>query len=183
LDSLYPSPAPIHAALTLRQKKRTRASVSRNISGNAVTLSRHSGRDCSPHPWGSSFGPAAGGPKPFPTVLCSPHPWGSSFGPCCARPNLLRANLCRTNRQDSRFARIAPEGCRAGSPGMNPVHKEVIGLCHPWLLDPGIPCRGDVLNAKITRFLPNRRPPDLFSAPERRDYARSRFVADLPIPK
>ena len=85
---------------------------------NAIKLSRHSGRDC------------------------SPRPWGSSFGPCCARPNLLRANLCRTNRQgeaqcgeragqgrtaqDSRakrdgvawrgrFAREAPVGCRTGS--------------------------------------------------------------------
>ncbi|MBP1150708.1 hypothetical protein JOD69_002551 [Methylocaldum sp. RMAD-M] len=83
-----------------------------------ASLSRHSGRDC------------------------SPHPWGSSYGPCSARPNLLLANLCRTNRQgeaqcgeragqgrtaqDSRakrdgvawrgrFAREAPVGCRTGT--------------------------------------------------------------------
>jgi hypothetical protein len=114
-------------------------------------------------------------------MACSPRPRGSSFGPCCARPNLLRANLCRTNRQgeaqcgeragqgrtaqDSRakrdgvawrgrFARIAPEGCRAGSPGMNPVHRDcerskpsvVTGPRHSnrkRAFSRPLPCRGD----------------------------------------
>ncbi|WP_347259112.1 hypothetical protein, partial [Methylocaldum sp.] len=33
---------------------------------------------------------------------------------------------------------------------MNPEHREVTRLCHPWLLDPGIPCRGDVLRLNLT---------------------------------
>jgi hypothetical protein len=54
---------------------------------------------------------------------------------------------------------------------MNPVHKEVIGLCRPWLLDPGIPiangvfgsteatlpCRGDVIRLNLTALGLSRR--------------------------
>ena len=32
----------------------------------------------------------------------------------------------------------------------NPEHREVTRLCHPWLLDPGIPCRGDVIRLNLT---------------------------------
>jgi hypothetical protein len=52
--------------------KKVKPQVSPLLWDNAVKLSpaRHSGMDCSPLPWGSSFGLACGCPKPFPTVLC-----------------------------------------------------------------------------------------------------------------
>jgi hypothetical protein len=46
-------------------------------------------------------------------------------------PGTLRMNanpfltdLCRTNRQDSRFARAAPEGCGTGMYRMNPEARD-----------------------------------------------------------
>gem|GEM_PF-6252145 len=49
------------------------------------------------------------------------------------------------------------ESDRSRHPGMDcrdPCHKDALKLCHPWLLGPGNPCRGDA-NDKREPSIPN----------------------------
>jgi hypothetical protein len=59
------------------------------------------------------------------------------------------AHVCRADAPTHclnavKLTRHSGRDCR------NPEHREVTSLCHPWLLDPGIPCRGDVIRLNLT---------------------------------
>jgi len=76
--------------------------------------------------------------------LTRPHPNPPSWGDTAIKLSRHSGMDRRTNRQDSRFARLRrPKGEGQGCSLLHPDCRDANNLCHPWSLGSGDPCRND----------------------------------------